>query len=258
MLASTQLGPLGGPYGVALLHGFLGAGRNLGSLARAIQKRRADLSLLLPDLSGHGDSPAEGSPTLDNLSRQLASHLELVRPAPLAKPTLVGHSMGGRVAMALAAQDAGFGRVIVLDMGPGQPQSSVADKMVEDLGAAPASFETRSAAEEHFLELGHSPFIVQWLLMNLRRDGVGLAWKIRRPWLTALHASSSATSLWAAVEAGPERFSFLFGARSTLCSKEDKRRLRTLGAQVDELQDVGHFLHVEAREETARWLANQL
>src|SRR5688572_11619765 len=46
-----------GPRAVLVLHGFLGSGRNLGSLAQLIASRLGDVKLVLPDLLGHGTSP---------------------------------------------------------------------------------------------------------------------------------------------------------------------------------------------------------
>ena len=55
-LATTRIGD--GPRPTLLLHGFLGAGRNLASLARVWSQRDPSRTFVLVDLPGHGTSPA--------------------------------------------------------------------------------------------------------------------------------------------------------------------------------------------------------
>src|SRR5262245_25605070 len=88
-----------GPRSTLLLHGFLGSGKNLRTLAQRWAALAPARTILVPDLPGHGDSPAlPPDADLDALAAAaLASATGL--PGPL---TVVGHSLGGRVALAAA------------------------------------------------------------------------------------------------------------------------------------------------------------
>jgi pimeloyl-ACP methyl ester carboxylesterase len=81
---------------VCLLHGLFGRSQNLASVARALATRCRVLSL---DLRNHGASPhAAGmayAALAEDVRETLAHHAAL--PAGL-----LGHSMGGKVAMTLA------------------------------------------------------------------------------------------------------------------------------------------------------------
>ncbi|RPH73426.1 MAG: alpha/beta fold hydrolase, partial [Candidatus Rokuibacteriota bacterium] len=91
-LAHTRAGD--GPQPLALLHGFLGSGRNLATLARGLAAGAPQHSVYAFDLPGHG-----GSPPLAADADVAAVARELLRSARArsATPwTLVGHSLGGR------------------------------------------------------------------------------------------------------------------------------------------------------------------
>src|SRR3954453_17015667 len=88
-----------GPRSTVLLHGFLGSGKNLRTLAQRWSAAVPARTLLLPDLRGHGESPPPAaSADLDSLADDV-----LAAAAGLPDPlSLVGHSLGGRVALAAA------------------------------------------------------------------------------------------------------------------------------------------------------------
>lgn len=80
-----------------LLHGLFASGQGLEPLARALAAR--GVPALVPDLPGHGDSPAEAA-TLDGAVAALVALIEAADlPGPLR---LFGHSMGAVLAVRLA------------------------------------------------------------------------------------------------------------------------------------------------------------
>ncbi len=256
MLASRRIGT--GPRSLVLLHGFLGRGRNLAGLARHLQRLRPDLSLVLPDLPGHGDSPAPPSGVgLEAVGAEVLAFLETILPeTPLE---IAGHSFGARVALAMLARaPERVARVAMLDMGPGPLHAPGADRMVEDLRRAPASFPDRPAATAAFEALGHAPEIARWIGTNLRRTPRGdLVWSIDRALLARMHEATRAVDLWPVVERLGSRIALLRGAHG-LVGVEEAERLRTRGVAVTTLEECGHFLHVERPEAVAAWLVGWL
>lgn len=91
------------------LHGLTGSGACWTPLARALE---GELDLILPDARGHGASsaPPDGY-TYDDLADNVVG---LVRGLPLARPVLVGHSMGGMTAALAASRCAASFRGVVL------------------------------------------------------------------------------------------------------------------------------------------------
>jgi hypothetical protein len=108
-----------GPRGVVLLHGFLGSGRNLATLARRWRDRDPGVSLLVPDLTGHGASPPlpEGADLETLAADVLATAAAVGLPQPWR---IAGHSLGGRVALRALSLDSALEAVIALDVSPGR------------------------------------------------------------------------------------------------------------------------------------------
>lgn len=81
---------------VLLLHGF---GEDSTIWEHLIADLQLDYRLLVPDIPGSGLSPAlPGSPTIDTLADAMAS---LLKAEEVDSCTVLGHSMGGYIALAL-------------------------------------------------------------------------------------------------------------------------------------------------------------
>ncbi|HET7046566.1 MAG TPA: alpha/beta fold hydrolase [Gaiellaceae bacterium] len=94
---------------LVLVHGFAGAASNFAVLAPLLARRHR---LLVPDLPGHGGSGSlAAAPTLAGFADCVAAVLEHERTGPAA---VVGHSMGGVVALRLAVRRPELVRGIVL------------------------------------------------------------------------------------------------------------------------------------------------
>src|SRR5262249_40672668 len=147
-LAFTTVGE--GPRAVLLLHGFLGSGRNLVSLARRWSQADPRLRLFLPDLTGHGSSPP--LPPGAGLFELAEGVLQTARDPAMARPlTIVGHSLGGRVGLAAALAEPGaVGEVTLLDIAPGPITDPDLDssRVVNALLSLPAHTGTRSEMKE--------------------------------------------------------------------------------------------------------------
>lgn len=113
MLLNTVEAGEGPP--LVLLHGLFGAARNWG----AIQKRLAASGhrVLAMDLRNHGVSPSAPGMTYAAMADDVAETLAARGAAPAR---VVGHSMGGKVAMALALRHgaAMVSRLVVADIAP--------------------------------------------------------------------------------------------------------------------------------------------
>ncbi len=107
-----------GSQPVALLHGFMGSGRNKPIMAQRKSARPSELRNHLPDLTGHGGSPSlPEPPQREDLARDLIALLLATFGSKPAK--LVGHSMGGRVALlARILAPERVSAVTLIDIGP--------------------------------------------------------------------------------------------------------------------------------------------
>lgn len=238
-----------GPNATVLLHGFLGSGRNLRSLAQLWLERDPSRRFLVPDLRGHGDAPPLGPG--DSLATLANDVLATTKAGGLHPPVrLVGHSLGGRVALVAAdLEPALFDQVVVLDIGPGAtpPALSESRRVLDVLLAAPEVASDRARMRAHLMEQGLSRPLADWLLMNLRPGAGGaLTWRFDRQALADLHARFSAEDLWPLVERAEVPLHFIRGENSSYLSPRDAERLARLGCVVDTLPAAGHFVHVDA------------
>ncbi|HZF06272.1 MAG TPA: alpha/beta hydrolase [Patescibacteria group bacterium] len=245
LLAHTRVGA--GPRTVFLLHGFLGSARNLATLARGLAQRRPECSVIALDLTGHGESPP--LPPRPDVAVVAGDVLDTARTlAPAAPWTLVGHSLGGRVALRAALlAPAALAHLTLLDVTPSPraPGGEVAP-IVKALADAPDTAPNRDAFRAWFRRAGLPPAAIDWLLLNLVHDGAVYRWRIDRAALAVLYAEIGAEDLWPAVE-GRRSYSVhgVRGGKSDYVSDADVRRLEAAGCRVDTVEGAGHFLHVE-------------
>lgn len=237
-----------GPKLTFLLHGFLGSGRNLRSLARRWCEREASRTLVLPDLTGHGQSP--GLPFGADLASLADDVVDLALYLGVDGPfSMVGHSLGGRVALQARAHNPELvSEVVLLDISPGSAAGRAPGlaHMLQSLLAAPTRAASRSAMGSHLEATGLPRDLVDWLLLNLERHDDAVRWRIDRGALAALHRRIEGADQWPAVADDPGCVTLIRGDRSSLVTEADARRLAELGATVHTLAGAGHFVHLDA------------
>ncbi|SET78815.1 Pimeloyl-ACP methyl ester carboxylesterase [Stigmatella erecta] len=255
VLESFQVGE--GEVPTVLLHGFLGSGRNLRSLAMAWSEAEPQRRFLLPDLTGHGTSPAlPPGADLDTLARDVH---ETARAQGFTGPVdWVGHSLGGRVSLAASLLfPAEVARVTLLDITPSPvPVSLMESGMVLNLlMQAPDTAPSRKEMRADLMGRGLSAGLADWLVMNLEPTPEGgVRWRFGRQALAELHGRVNQRDLWAAVERPGAKVRCIRGGRARYVPDEDLARLERAGCPVATLPEAGHFVHVEALPALLQWL----
>ncbi|AXH95256.1 alpha/beta fold hydrolase [Ornithinimicrobium avium] len=174
-LHSTLVGDHG-PV-VVFLHGLFGRGRNFGATVRAMQPH---LRALLVDLPNHGASPWTDPVDYGQMAHAVAEHLR-AGVAAEGPVHLVGHSMGGKTAMALALAEPDLvDHLVVVDVSPAG--SGGGEEFEHLLGALSridlATLASLGDADRQLSREVPQPSLRGFLLQNLRRDGSGrLAWQ---------------------------------------------------------------------------------
>ena len=112
-LAARTIGD-SGPR-VVFVHGLFGQGRNWTTIGRQLAAEGRRVTLL--DLPHHGHSPWTDRVDYEDMAALVAAEL-----ADLGEPvTLVGHSMGGKVAMQVALRSPALLRaLVVVDIAPAE------------------------------------------------------------------------------------------------------------------------------------------
>jgi len=217
------------------------------TLARRLVEADDTLSVFAIDLPGHGASPPlPPDADLTALARQV---LSTARATGIGTPlTIVGHSLGGRVALAACrVEPAAVAHVSLLDISPSPLRGETeTTPIVEVLLGAPDVADDRDVFRAYFRGAGLTAEIAEWLLMNLASADGGFGWRIDRQALARLHRRTGAEDLWQAVEdAHAYGLHCVRGGRSRYVNADDTRRLQAAGCPVDTVEEAGHFLHVE-------------
>ncbi len=147
---------------MVLLHGLTGNGACWSPLARSLE---GEFDVVMPDARGHGksDAPLHGYRYADHAT----DVVRLIRGLRLAAPSLLGHSMGGMTAAAVASQlHELISAVILVDptfLSP-QRQREVRDSDVAEQHRRLLSMNRDEVAAEIRLRHPHrSPEIVELL-----------------------------------------------------------------------------------------------
>ena len=160
-----------GPETVVLLHGLFGQGKNLGSVAASLSNQA---TCLLMDLPNHGHSPWTITFDLDLFADLVARQLHLLKaPRPV---TLVGHSLGGKVAMRTTLRYPELvSRLAVIDVSPTQtPVAPDFRRFADAMAALPLErITSRQQASALLASQVRNGQVRDFLLQSLRRDEQG-------------------------------------------------------------------------------------
>jgi len=229
---------------VCLLHGLFGRSQNLTQLARRLAPHARVLSM---DLRNHGASPVAPGMELAALAGDVLQTLAAAGATPAA---LLGHSLGGKVAMMAAlTQPGAVGRLIVADIAPVPYRHGNAGIVAALKALALPAGLTRRAADAALAPAVPDPGIRAFLLQNLE---VGATPR----WTNGLDQIAAAIpdiEGWPDLQAGL-RYSgptlFIAGGASDYVRPADLAAITALfpAARVQTIANAGHWLHAEQPE----------
>lgn len=243
-LASRELGGAGAPA-LVVLHGLLGSSRNWQSAGAALAARGPRVVAL--DLRNHGDSPWADDCGHAAMAGDVAAWIERAGLGPVH---LLGHSLGGKVAMRLSAErPALVARLTVVDIAPraypGRLRAEFAAMRALDL----RSLRSRREADATLTSLVPDWGQRQFILTNLTQAAAGdWVWKVNAEALEAALPTLLAAPLAPGqAYAGPARL--IRGGRSDYVLDDDLALFRAHfpAGDVVTLPESGHNPHFDAR-----------
>ncbi|MGY6037689.1 alpha/beta fold hydrolase [Aeromonas sp. AE23HZ002T15] len=170
---------------IVLIHGLFGSLDNLGLLARPLSEQFRVISI---DLRNHGASFHSGEMTYP---QQAADVLALLDHLGLAQVVIVGHSMGGKVAMQLAKQaPERVSKLVVADIAPVAYPHARHKNVFAGLNATLANPpQSRSEAEATLARHIEIPGVRQFLLKSFAKNDAGWGWRFNVPALEHNYAN---------------------------------------------------------------------
>ncbi|MBD3642113.1 MAG: alpha/beta fold hydrolase [Marinobacter sp.] len=231
-----------------LLHGLFGSLENLGGIARRLQDEWQIHAL---DERNHGSSPHTDSMDYPSMAEDVLAYMDA---RGLDKASILGHSMGGKVAMqvALMAPER-VDKVIVADIAPVNYKPRH-DAILEGLSSLDLSVvRSRQDADRLLAEFVETPGVRQFLLKNLERvpreeqaaDGPMFRWRLNLPVIDACYENLAKAPEGDGPFNGPVLF--LKGAESAYIQEKHRDQIMRLfpSAELRIIQDTGHWLHAE-------------
>ncbi|HTF39309.1 MAG TPA: alpha/beta fold hydrolase [Propionibacteriaceae bacterium] len=244
-LFSTQLGTTG-PR-VVFLHGLFGQGKNWNTIAKALSE---SARVMLVDLPNHGQSAWTDHFSYPEMAGRVAGLLKAQGEGE--RYAVVGHSMGGKVAMTLALHEPELvERLCVVDVSP-VTTAEITDFDTFFHGMRAIDLETltdRRDADSQLATYVRDPSIRGFLLQNLRRDNSasnGWRWQMN---LAMLGDHLDEMSDWPDLEARPYEGPVLWlaGAESPYVQPEYAAAMRAHFPRVQlvTIKGAGHWVHSE-------------
>jgi esterase len=227
-----------------ILHGLLGSLDNWQSMAKRLAALRRVYSL---DLRNHGHSPHSSAMSYDVMAEDV---IEFLCEHDLREPAVLGHSMGGKVAIQLAAEHSEkIDKLLIVDIAPkAYPPAhrALLTAMGQlDLRSYSSFAEIDSALSSAIAD----PAVRQFLLKNLTRERSGeFRWRIG---LNEIRRSYDAlTEKIAITTPFPKPACFIRGEQSDFIEDRDLPAIREAfpRAEVVTIPRAGHWVHIDAAD----------
>lgn len=245
-----------------MLHGLFGSSDNWLGVA---PKLADHFHLFLLDLRNHGQSPHSEEMDYPVMAADIAEWMDAQK---LDSANVLGHSMGGKVAMQLALDfPERIKKLVVVDIAPRANPPEHNTIFAALLGLDLNKFQSLREIEEALAPEIPDLVLRRFLLKNLARlpksgdASVGspvFKWKINLPGIYKNYSKICDTVTTAAPFIKPSLF--LRGERSHYVTDADSELIRELfpAATIEILSSAGHWVHASAPEEFMRCVSQFL
>ncbi|MEJ8758600.1 alpha/beta fold hydrolase [Pontibacter sp. H259] len=229
-----------------ILHGLFGTSDNWQTLAKRLAEH---YNVFLVDLRNHGRSPHDDQHDYDAMAEDV---LRLVDELQIPTPAIMGHSMGGKVAMNYALKyPTRITKLIVVDIAP-KAYPPHHDEIIDALQSVDLTTATnRSEVDAQLAKTIQEDEVRLFLMKNLyRKEDNTFDWRMN---LDAIEKNYE--KIAAAITADvpfKKHTLFIKGGRSRYIKPEDVygsiEHLFTL-VEVETIPNAGHWVHAEAPDQ---------
>jgi pimeloyl-ACP methyl ester carboxylesterase len=246
-----------------ILHGLYGSSDNWIGIARKLENH---YTVLLPDLRNHGASPHSPTHTYAEMVDDIQ---QFYLDTNTENAFLIGHSMGGKVAMQFAAEyPEKVNRLMIVDIAP--KNYLIGNKsykhirqheMILELLENPdlSRFHSRKELDDYFSLRIKEETVRHFLLKNIHRTNTGhFEWKMNAGILRDSFRSmvGEVNMEWfeerMPITAYP--VTFVRGLKSEYVTDSDWNEIRKIypEANIVDISDAGHWLHSEQPDQFVR------
>lgn len=229
-----------------ILHGLFGQSDNWNSLAKQFADSGFDVYTV--DLRNHGLSPHSEIWNYEVMSEDI---LELVNDLNIGRVTIIGHSMGGKVAMKFALDhQEHIEKLIVVDIAPKYYPPHHGDVLnalnAVDFNLIKTRKDAESILNQYITDFGTK----QFLLKNLYwKENGELDWRFNLKIISKQVENVGTETLHSGICSKPTLF--IRGESSRYILDEDLFQIQSLFPQavVSTISNSGHWVHAEKPKE---------
>ncbi len=222
-----------------VIHGFFASARNWRTFAKYLAK---EYRVFVVDMRNHGASPQAQVMNYPLMTDDL---LQFIQQQKLDRPHILGHSMGGKIAMWLALNYVDkLGKLIIADISPTQ-YSHCFNHTIQALKSLPLhELSNRKQADTFLAGAIKEPDYRQFLLQNLLLIDGHYQWRVNLDFFlqNAPYIVGFPETTHAQFYAGETLF--LGGEHSDYIHPQDVERLFPKAA-IHTIQQASHWLHVQ-------------
>ena len=223
-----------------ILHGLFGFSGNWRSLGRALS---TNSEVICVDLRNHGQSPWSDQMSYIDMADDVA---HLIESLDIAPPILLGHSMGGKVAMQLVLQGTvDIQSAIVADIAPISYQHSHEPLILAMRSVDFEYVKSRSEVETVLSRSVQDAGLLGFLMQNVIRSETGYRWRIN---LDSIEENMSHLLGFPSIEATSAMPTlFIRGALSDYIQPDHEKMLKEIftASRLETIDEAGHWLHAE-------------
>jgi len=249
---------LGSGPPLVILHGLLGS---LDNWLPVAQKLAPHCRIFLLNLRNHGQSPHTEEFGYDEMSSDLR---EFLYQQQVARSHVLGHSMGGKVAMRFAQTHPELvNQLVVVDIAPREYSRCYDTMMDAMLSVDLSAFQRREEVDLALVPTIPDKSLRQFLLKNLSRDESGRwFWKPNLKVIRA-HYDHLRRGLPSSSSCNVPTL-FIRGEKSDYIQPNDLGLIQTLFpmARMETISNAGHWVHASAPDQVAevvtRFLLSEL
>jgi esterase len=231
---------------VIILHGLFGSSRNWQGIARSLAEHHR---VITPDLRNHGHSFHEDAMSYIDMADDvitLCDHLNI------SDAILMGHSMGGKVAMTVALlHPEQFSALVIVDIAPFDYEHSFHDLVDAMLHMDLENLKSRTAAEAELKKITNDINTIQFILQNLIRVEGKFSWRINLPTISANLTTISLFPESLKTKSCRMPSLFLGGSESHYVKSIHNASIyqHFPAAEITMIEGSGHWLHAEKPKE---------
>ncbi|RWR01113.1 acyl-CoA esterase [[Pantoea] beijingensis] len=228
---------------ILLIHGLFGSLDNLGVLARDLKPHRPIIQV---DVRNHGLSPRSQQMNYQVMAQDM---LETLDAHGIGKVSVIGHSMGGKIAMTMSALAADrIEQLTLIDIAPVDYNTRRHDTIFAGVNAVTdAGVVRRSEAAEVMRGYIHEEGIIQFLLKSFHEG----EWRFNVP---ALWDNYATISGWEVIPAWQGPALFIRGEQSPYLDDIHRKALLSQfpQARAHVIAGAGHWVHAEKPDAVLR------